>query len=149
MRLTLTRKALQPSATGRLVLPGLECYTVEDAWNPSPEHPWGQPFKSCIPPGLYQLVPHKSAKFGDCWAIVNPSLGVYRWPADVPNGRGRYTCLIHTGNSDEDVEGCIAVGMRSGIYKNRPGVFDSGVAMRKVRAVLGVGSTHELEIRHL
>lgn len=147
MRLRLTRNALGPmSATGRLEVGSVAFYSVEDRAVFTAEHPWGAPFLSCIPAGLYQLVPHKSAKHGDCWAMVNPALGVYRWPADVPSGRGRFTCLIHAGNSDEDVEGCVAIGMRSGIYKNRPGVFESQVAMRKLRGLLGVGSTHELLI---
>lgn len=148
MKLILRRSSLGPISTqGRLFVGAIQLYTIEDRGLFTEQHPWGVPFQSCIPAGTYDLVPHSSPARPNTWAIVNPALGVYRWPADVPDGRGRFTCLLHPGNTDDDVEGCIVMGLRSGIWKNKPAVFESQKAMALLRRLLVPGTTgHTIEI---
>lgn len=65
---------------------------------PTLELPWreNQRNVSCIPVGVYVVVPHTSKKFGKCF-----------WIQDVPNRMG---ILIHSGNTIGDIRGCILVG---------------------------------------
>lgn len=75
------------------------------------EPPWldNAPFKSCIPPGDYVLIPHLSKKWGSCYIMVNPENHV--WQFEDSKGRaddGRYACLFtHRGNEVENFVGCI------------------------------------------
>jgi hypothetical protein len=92
--IVVERFAYTPVGTfGRLYLPsGAILFTCED---PDRDNAKGM---SCIPEGEYLCVPRKYNKGGyDAYHIT----GVLN----------RDLCLIHKGNSDEDVEGCIAVGM--------------------------------------
>jgi len=70
-------------------------HTVEDDWKNN------QPSESCIPAGRYRLVRTAYHKGG------------YEtfWVTDVP---GRSRILIHRANTEEDVKGCIGVGLRRG-----------------------------------
>ena len=52
------------------------CHTVEQPWRGN------APFVSCIPEGLYQLVPVTSPRFGRTFALVNPELRVFASQAD-------------------------------------------------------------------
>lgn len=54
------------------------------------------PFTSCIPPGVYGVVPHYSSSKGKCFKVLG-----------VPH---RSEVLIHVGNTVDDTEGCILVG---------------------------------------
>lgn len=95
---TLTRFAYGPDVTlGVLAVPadlglaGLALYTAEDAWRDNQRH------LSCIPDGEYEVRPRRYNRGGyDAFGLQ-----------DVP---GRTDILIHKGNSDEHVEGCIVVG---------------------------------------
>lgn len=127
--------------------------TIEDAWRPDPDGPGGQRkepgfLESCIPDGLYRLEPHNSEKYPNSWALVNKSLGIYHWPAEIPATQryGRSAILIHAGNTDDAVIGCIAVGMTHSITNGRHWVGDSNVAVGKLRALIGTGPS-ELQIR--
>ena len=61
---------------GRLFIGDHTLFTLEDPWNNN------RPFDSCIPDGVYDLVPHSTAKHPDTWALVNPSLNIYHLPDD-------------------------------------------------------------------
>jgi hypothetical protein len=148
VNLTLVRSSLGPIASeGTLAVGALKLFTLEDRWNDN------KPFASCIPVGVYDLVPWDSMKHPLCWAMVNPELNIYRTPERMPVG-GRYSCLIHAGNWETDVEGCIAVGLRRGVTRNpksqrmEPSVHDSQKAMVQLRSVLGRES-HTLTITAL
>jgi hypothetical protein len=80
---------LEPKlAVGRL-------YTVEDDWLDN------KPRISCIPVGNYKLHRTIFHKHGyETFEVMN-----------VP---GRSRILIHPANTEEDIEGCIGVGMRMG-----------------------------------
>jgi hypothetical protein len=97
--ITLTRTqggATSPDGTfGVLDLGHLVLQTVEDDWKDN------QPGESCIPVGRYLL---KRTVYHH---------GGYEtfWVTNVP---GRDRILIHRANTEEDVKGCIGVGMRRG-----------------------------------
>jgi hypothetical protein len=68
----------------------------------SGEEEWrdNQPNISCIPVGAYALRKVASPKFGDTYQIC-----------DVP---GRKNVLVHWGNTEEDTEGCVLLGLSMG-----------------------------------
>jgi uncharacterized protein DUF5675 len=131
MKVTLVRvESFTDGVFGLMELPGgLTLHTVEDDWKDNQRN------ESCIPNGEYELVrtiyhKHKIETF----EVV-----------DVPN---RDRCLVHTANTEEDVQGCIGVGMRPGTFsvvdeddpqkrrKNKRGVVDSRIAFGKFMEAL-------------
>lgn len=85
---------------GRLTGSGINLVTVEDDWRDNQRN------VSCIPAGLYLLrrtlfYRHGYETFEVC---------------DVPD---RTRILIHIANTEEDVEGCIGVGLRLGSLRVR------------------------------
>ena len=66
------------------------------------ERPWKDNAKgiSCIPEGRYLVKREVTPKHGLTWHVC-----------DVP---GRDAILIHTGNTELDVEGCILLGIEAG-----------------------------------
>lgn len=80
------------------------------------EKPWlnNEPFESCIPVGTYDLKKFKRPNGDNVYMLLNDRDGVT--PFKEPHTK-RYTILIHAGNSEKDVVGCIAPGMyRKGDY---------------------------------
>lgn len=155
MNLLLPRFAYWPDVAtlGFLDVGGLRLATLEEPWRPDPDGPGGQRRdgklkESCVPDGRYELVPHDGATHKGVYALVAPTLGVYRWPGDIPANQpwGRSAILIHAGNSTEAIMGCIAVGLKHEIRNNRPWVTDSAKALDMLRAVL-MRDTHTLTIR--
>jgi hypothetical protein len=153
MNLTLVRYAYLQSATqGALTLDdGRRVWTIEEPWQPNPLGPGGtrlaiERVASCVPDGVYRLVPHSSAKHGEVWALVNPVLGVYHYPGEIPVGQlfGRSAVLIHAANTTKDIEGCIGPGLRANPLS--PGVYESRAAVEILRKALG-RTEHRLEIR--
>lgn len=86
---------------GKLEIDGYTFYSVEKPWNNN------EPFNSCIPVGEYSLIPAKSSKYGNCLAVVNDEIGITRYDECYSE---RYAILIHWGNWEKDVLGCIALG---------------------------------------
>lgn len=78
---------------------------------------------SCIPAGSYTLSPYPSSKFGAVYIINN-----------VPNRNG---ILIHTGNTADDIEGCILVGDSFSIINGKKAVMNSKKTFSKLKKVLG------------
>lgn len=66
------------------------CRTLELTWKKNKKR------VSCIPEGTYEVVKHKSPKFGDCF-----------W---IKNVKNRSEILIHPGNFHRQILGCILVG---------------------------------------
>lgn len=100
------RDHLADATPGLLVLipSGWSCHTLERPWLENEQN------VSCIPsselakkgnswdePHLYTVIPHVSPTRGDCFAVL-----------DV---LARTDILIHRGNSVQDTEGCILVGL--------------------------------------
>ena len=90
------------------------------------EPPWrdNRRNRSCIPAGLYEVVPHISPKFGRCLLVT-----------DVPD---RSHILFHAGNVGGDVEldwhthtaGCLLPGLRRGRIKVRGRVQEAVLSSR-------------------
>lgn len=74
--------------------PLFTCNTLELPWRNN------QKRISCIPAGLYEVVPHVSPKFGKCF-----------WVQNVENRDG---ILVHAGNTTADTLGCILPGQYGG-----------------------------------
>jgi hypothetical protein len=152
VRLEIVRYAYAATHTAGLLIAGaVKMHSLEEPWIPDPDGPGGQRRmpgrpESCVPDGLYELVPHDGTKFRNVWALHNPDLGV--WATQVPAGLayGRSAILIHVGNSTDDIEGCIVTGMRSGINEGKPWVYESLRAITLLRELLGRGR-HEILIR--
>ena len=96
LRLVLTRtERTSDGVFGRLTGAGLDLHTLEDDWRNN------APRISCIPAGVYALRRTVYYKHGyETFEVTN-----------VP---GRSRILIHPANTEEDVEGCIGVGLRRG-----------------------------------
>ena len=95
---------------GILRLGDLELHTCEEDWNAN------QRRISCIPDGTYTL---------QRTLYIRHNYPTYE-VMDVP---GRSRILIHPGNTEEDVEGCILVGMRRGFREKKD--EDTGALHRK------------------
>lgn len=160
MNANLIRVAYLPDVTlGWLFVGSLRFATLEEGWAPDPDGPGGQRREaglreSCIPDGVYDLRPHFTTKYPlGVWHFVNPNLGVYQ-PGGRPSGQkwGRDAVLIHSGNTVDDIEGCVLVGKRHGTAtgpdgRSRHAVFESRNALELLRAALGGRETHTVKIR--
>lgn len=82
---------------------------------------------SCIPAGVYTLVPWASPKFGNVLAYVGGTVSPYQ--DDVPEHAGRWGCLVHPANYWKDLEGCTAPGMDRGWSSDNLCVWKSRDAM--------------------
>jgi hypothetical protein len=111
---TLNRSYLPSCALGIMVIDNLPFYTIEKPWLDN------TPFKSCIPEGDYVCKKYTSKRFPDVWEVK-----------DVPN---RTHILLHKGNYEKDVVGCIAVGLS--ISKNSYMVSNSAIAFDSLRKML-------------
>lgn len=95
----LTRQAYFPFGTfGVLVVAGHHWYIAEQPWNNN------TPFRSCIPEGSYEVVKHKSPKFGECFALIGDDVALNQGEAH------RYGILIHPANWPDQLQGCLAPG---------------------------------------
>lgn len=96
------------------------------------ELPWldNEPQISCIPTGKYKVVRRWSVKFRDHFHIL-----------DVPN---RKFILIHSGNTVDDIRGCVLVGRTYGTLKGKRAVMNSRVTME--RLLMDLPESFELEI---
>jgi hypothetical protein len=89
------------------------CQTIERRWYDN------QRDISCIPDGTYGCVPHVKSNNGqECWLLNN-----------VPDRSG---VLIHTGNTENDSEGCIIIGL----VATPEGVEESALALEKLHTLL-------------
>ena len=122
------------------ILTDLERPWIDDGY------PGGKPRESCVPAGIYDLVPHARPNGDLVVALVNPDLGVYRYAEDRPDGRGRYLILIHVGNWVHDIVGCIAPGLAKTTSPKGRMVTKSRKAMRRIMDFID-GDQAELEIR--
>jgi hypothetical protein len=83
--------------------------------------------ETCIPNGTYKVSKRHSPKF-------SPKFGHdMLWIKDVP---GFEFILIHTGNTDNDTEGCLIVGMRIGQLEGQRAVLDSKTAYNKIYPII-------------
>lgn len=136
MNLTLTRTELNSDSTrGQIVLPdGTLLYSLELPWRDNHKD------VSCIPPGVYQLIPYTSPKHDSTWYLENASLGVGGASAE------RSYCEIHSANWTRQLEGCIALGLQNApMFDPATGQIETAIeqsdlAINRIKNVLGIGS---------
>lgn len=136
MNITLTRSQSDDQCTrGTIELPdGTLLYSLELPWKNNQKN------VSCVPPGVYQLIPYTSIKHDSTWYLENESLGVGGADAE------RSYCEIHSANWTSQLEGCIALGLEDAPMFNPvegqivPAVEQSVLAINKIKNVLGIGS---------
>lgn len=148
MNLTLTRTFQDATRTlGELTVSGEIFATIERPWIDGPNGPGGKPRESCVPKGIYKLIPHHSANFPNTYALINKALGVYYQPGEMPAGQtwGRSAILMHVANRVRDVIGCIGVGKEQGEIGGEPAVLRSTQAMKEMDKILN-RSSHTLVI---
>ncbi len=100
--------------------------TVERAWKNN------QSGISCVPEGEYDLVPHNSPKFGKCYALEAPTLGV-----TIYGPSQRSHILVHAANKPSQLEGCIAPGVDFGVVGDEWAVINSKTAFEYFMNHLG------------
>ena len=84
-------------------------------------------FVSCIPAGVYQLLPYSSDKYPETFALHNPMLNVFdtldsgekAFEQNIARENFRYSCVLHTANWADDIEGCIGAGEKLGNGKKK------------------------------
>lgn len=102
---------------GTLSLDGIPlCVTCENPWKDN------KPIESCIPAGTYHCSSHNGTKYKNVWVLNN-----------VPN---RSAILIHSGNTEKDVDGCILVGKYFADFNGTPGVAASKETLDLLRIKL-------------
>lgn len=142
MMLELIRDDSLPTCTlGRIIVFGKTFYTIERPWVPEDNSPGGRKGVSCVPVGEYRLERHNGEAFQKVWALVNPSLGVYHLPQDVPAAQkftARTACLMHPANWAHELRGCIAPGKTRTQDANRQWmVTRSRDAVNEIRTLIG------------
>ena len=154
MIIRLKRFSYAPTETeGVLILDdGTTFATIEQPWVPNPNGALGgKPFKSCVPDGMYRLMPHQSKSKGSVFIFWNEKLGVYKFPQDHMKDFGRDVCYLHMANWAFQLEGCVAPGLARrcmaprGTAVAQNAVTSSGTAMTKLIQTLGFGQ-HILSI---
>lgn len=148
MKITLERFGYTPHGTfGRLYIPEVkqEIFTCEEVWNPKAKREEGLANSSCIPEGAYKLSPTDRPKHKNTYVLINEALNVYEFHNTKTDWS---SILIHVGNTIDDVDGCIAPGLKFGIYPDRQktAVLESRKAYEIIRNVLGDTEDHEIEI---
>lgn len=143
--LTMNTAPALNATTGRMIAATLALFTIELPWEDN------KPDVSCVPAGLYDLIPYDSPTHGATWRLNNPALNVYG-TTFVPTG-GRSEIELHSGNWARQLLGCIALGLESapmfddvtGIVE--PAVENSRDAIAELITVLGALSAgHQLNI---
>ena len=77
-----------------------------------------QPFRSCIPAGVYTVKQFDSPHLGKCFAFDDEEVSP------------RSAIRIHSGNVAKDIEGCAIVGTHYGLLNGEVAVLASRDAMK-------------------
>lgn len=140
--LVLERFNYGPDGTfGKLKFPNGEVFwTVERPWLGN------KAYESCIPDGVYTLEKRYSP------VVKSSSGGEFDEGYEITDVDGRTYIMIHVGNWVGDVVGCVAVGTRYGIMRDREGNWSNAVAssrdaFRKVMELLDAGDNWTIDIR--
>lgn len=108
----------------------VQCRTMELPWRNNETN------ISCIPKGIYPLVPVYSNTFGHIL-----------WIQNVP---GRSLIRIHAGNRPSHTHGCVLTGLATGTVKGDPFIFNSRDALRlivnNIQALYDGGEECEIEV---
>jgi hypothetical protein len=132
----LTRFAYTPIGTfGELIIDGKHfCFVVEEVWHANRPSIPGKQTGSCIPVGNYICRRGHFPRHGNTFEVLN-----------VP---GRSAILFHSGNTVEDIEGCLALGNRLGYLKGKWAVMESaGIDGGYTRFMLELSNGSEFELK--
>ena len=134
MQLILTREVYAPDYT-QGVFSGpftAKIYSIEQPFADN------KPGHSCVPDGLYDLVPYYSPKHA-CWTFClhNAALGIFALPDMIPEYaiNGRSVCEIHSANFASQLEGCIAPGLAWGHMKDDASGKDEAAVLQSKAAI--------------
>src|SRR5690625_4068683 len=125
---------------GRVLDLPFDCVTVEPLWAGN------APFVSCVPEGVYQLVPVTSPRWGRTYALVNEQNRVFASHADIERDGDRWACLLHAANTANQLAGCIAPGAREHAFDGEWAVTRSGVTLTKLLDHIRQHNIRELHI---
>jgi hypothetical protein len=110
MNIVLARDTFTPFETlGLMTVGSQRFHTIERPWvaGNDPGEDGGEPGKSCVPAGTYDLVLHDTPNHPHSFALVNRALDVVH----LPTPGYRSSVLIHSANWVIQLEGCIALGL--------------------------------------
>lgn len=126
---TIVRFAYAPDGTfGELTVGDFRCYTLEPEWHSNGPG-------SCIPEGVYPLqLDFYHAGDYEAYEVTN-----------VPH---RSRILIHRGNTEDDLAGCIALGTETGCLGGKWAILKSGVAFKQFMGTMATGYDGTLTITH-
>ncbi len=131
-QLTLYRAYLDNATLGKCTHQGdLLFHTVELPYLSN------KPFKSCVPPGLYNIHFHNTDKYPNTFVLKNHDLGIGINEFDSL----RFSCCLHIANFPYDVEGCIGPGLE--LHPTTYGVSSSRLAMDVLTNLIGYGADGE------
>lgn len=106
---------------GEIQLGATKLYTLEEPWKDNEQG------HSCVPMDSYIVNPHG-------W---EPDTTLHQKRCyELQNVPGRSGILIHSGNTVDDIEGCILVGLSKGVINGKPAVTDSRAAMDVLRGFM-------------
>ena len=130
--------SLKHGTFGKIVTPSFTLYTAEQPWRDN------EPYKSCVPAGVYELVKFNSPKYGATFALKNHDLDVGVFEGEAK----RFACVIHAANWPKQLQGCVAVGLDSIVLSGELAVSSSREATSKLLDYIrSAGITH-LDIRN-
>jgi hypothetical protein len=108
LNLLLTTTSNEEATVGTLVAGTTTFFTIEQPWREN------APNQSCVPEGMYDLVPYESPKHGPTWCLDNPALKIMGrdtlTEGQIAMGL-RSMCELHAANWAEQLLGCIALGL--------------------------------------
>ena len=137
MELTLKTMSFNNCTVGKLYVEGVFlCYTMEKPWKDN------EVMISCVPDGVYDLIPCESPKFGSTYYLENKGLNV-----SLCGCTKRTHILIHKANMESELLGCIAPVSSFGVLdgKSEWCGFSSGKAYNKLMDMLD-GKSHTITI---
>jgi hypothetical protein len=138
--LTLVRFCYAPDGTfGYIDLGVTKVWTVEREWADN------QPSKSCLPVGVYDLLPYSTEKYPNTYALQNKGLQVWAyWSAEAR----RFACVLHSANFPFQLEGCVSTGRdRRGIAPSHHwGVSSSRIVTRDLVGYIKNNNVKKLAI---
>jgi len=113
MIIAIERAYTDLATLGRLSIDGHQfCVTIEKCWKNNKED------ISCISEGEYVITPHTSPSKGECYLVNGTFL--------------RSNILIHIANFEDELEGCIAPGLKQTIINGKLAVSSSAIAFARL-----------------
>lgn len=104
----ILRRGYTPRGTfGELITPSRSFVTLELPWRGN------QRSVSCIPEGVYPMALRRSG------VVERTTGGKYRHGWEVQGVPGRDYIMLHPANVIDDLEGCIAPGLSTGVLPDR------------------------------